>query len=111
MKTLQKWVGKDVYEVEVVPKATHGQQLASAPKELAIKYRAKSNRERPSLPKLYYIVATTCPKEQLLAQDRIDKYNWINVCFLEDLITTGIFPADSKAKILASQAKSQSLLS
>lgn len=105
LKTLQKWLGKDVFSLDISPIAAHGQQLASAPKELSVAYNATSNRDRPDLPKIYYIVATTCPETVLPTPSRINKYNWINVCFLEDLITAKIIPAERKDEIINKQAE------
>ena len=55
---------------------------------------------------MYYVVATTCPETFLKVEKaRVDRCSCINVCFLEDLIHTGIFKKDQKGQILRSNRK------
>ena len=94
-----KWLGKDVYKVAV----------DKASSELSVTYRSdytsRSQAERPDPPTVHYVVITTCPLSVQPTAERKAKYNWIKVCFLEDLITTGIIPANFLDQILNAQAK------
>ena len=45
----------------------------------------------------------TCLKTVHIEKARIDKYNWIDVCFLEDLLDAGVFAEHHKEGILAKQ--------
>lgn len=105
LQTLRKWLGETVFKVEVVTPAGQGQQLATSQKELSVTYRAKSNKNRPPVPEIHYIVATTCPLQHRPTPSRINKYNWIKVCFLEDLISANIVPSEYKEDILSKQAQ------
>ena len=107
LASMQKWLGANTFEVslETVPSADQG--LQTSQKKLVANYKQKRSRNaRPEPPALYYIVATTCPITVKLAPSRTNKFNWIGVSFLEDLIASDeIIPARLKDSILKAQAK------
>ena len=107
LASMQKWLGAHTFEVslETVPSADQG--LQTSQKKLVANYKQKRSRNaRPEPPALYYIVATTCPITVKLAPSRTNKFNWIGVSFLEDLIASDeIIPARLKDSILKAQAK------
>ena len=43
------------------------------------------------------------PEDVQIEKARIDKYNWIDVCFLEDLLDAGVFAEHHKEGILTKQ--------
>ena len=61
------------------------------------------NKPRLQPPSVQYIVAMTCRKTVQIEKARIDKYNWIDVYFLEELLDAGVFAEDHKEEILAKQ--------
>ena len=61
------------FEVAVKAVPASGQHLNSSQKRLSASYLAeRSNRERPDLPSVHYIVATTCPKTVWLERARVE---------------------------------------
>ena len=104
--SVRKWLGADTFEVslETIPSADQG--LQKSQKKLVAKYRkGRSRSDRPDPPDLYYIVATTCPRSVKLAPNRTNKFNWIKVSFLEDLIQSEVIPVRLEDSILKAQAK------
>ena len=104
LNTIRKWLGWDVFDVNIVSTPAAGQHQNSGQKQLVVTYRAeRSNRTRPNPPSVQYIIVTTCPKTVKLQGDRVCKYNWIGVCYLDDLIDSGIFEENHRKEILAKQ--------
>ena len=68
------------------------------------------NKPRLQPPSVQYIVAMTCRKTVQIEKARIDKYNWIDVYFLEELLDAGVFAEDHKEEILAKQKSDACLL-
>ena len=90
--SLEKWLGAEIFKVSVRNKPSADQRLQSAQQELVVAYKSKSNKFRPQPPELIYIVATTCPVTCKLNEERVNRHNWIAVCFLEDLVASGLTP-------------------
>ena len=98
VSSVQKWIGASVYDVTA--HTTTG--LTATYKQT---YSSRANSERPDPPILQYVIATTCPKTILPEKTRMKKYGWIQVCFLEDLVSSKIIPAEVKEGILQNQAE------
>lgn len=103
--SVQKWLEKETFVVslENTDNADHG--LETSQKKLVAKYIKRSGKPRPGAPELLYTVATTCPRTVKLSKGRTAKSNWIGMCFLEDLVESGIIPLNLQESITAAQSK------
>ena len=100
LASINKWIGAE-FVVEL--------KKAGTPPELSAGYRAqyhsRSNAQRPDPPDVSYIIATTCPSSVQPQASRIPCISWIKVCFLDDLVDSGLIPAEKKDDILKVQAQ------
>jgi hypothetical protein len=100
LRALNKWIGSELV-VEV--------NRTQRPPTLGTRYRtlrtSRSTVDRPNPPSVEYIIATTCPNTIRPNSARVDGLAWMKVCFLEDLISSGLIPEDKKAEILENQAQ------
>ena len=97
--SVKKWLGGDVYDVKINERSS-GLSISYTKS-----YPSRNNSGRRSLPRVHYMVVTTCPASLQPALKRGEEYKWIKVCFLEDLITMGIIPQDKYKSILNAQAE------
>ena len=100
LHVLNKWMGSE-FVVEVNRSEQHPTLCA----RYKTKYTSRSNVKRPEPPAVDYVILTTCPNTIRPQQHRVDDLAWIKVCFLEDLITSGLIPRDKKDGILYTQAE------
>ena len=106
LNSVEKWIGSNTFEVSLEKVHSADQGSRKGQKRLVAKYRSKRSRfDRGPPPSLHYVVATTCPRSVKLIRSRADKFNWIGVCFLEDLIVSELIPARLKDSILSAQTK------
>ena len=95
---LKKWLGQNVYDVEINDDST--EVIATYSKS----YTSRSGMDQKTPPNLYYMVVTTCPSSLQPTSSRAKKYKWIKMCFLEDLIRSGIISSVNAEAILNGQA-------
>jgi hypothetical protein len=99
LHALNKWIGSEL--VVEVDRTDRSPTLRASYKTVRT---SRSTVKRPDPPSVEYIIATTCPNTIQPDSAHVEGLAWMIVCFLEDLISSGLIPEDKKTKILENQA-------
>lgn len=95
IRVLSKWMGS-----EFVVEVDRNEQRPKLCARYKTTHTSRSNVKRPEPPAVDYVIMTTCPSTVRPQQHRVEGLTWIKVCFLEDLIASGLIPKDKKNRIL-----------
>jgi hypothetical protein len=99
MSALNKWIGS-----ELVAEVDRTDRSPTLRARYNTERASRSTVKRPNPPSVECIIATTCPNTIRPDSACVEGLAWMKVCFLEDLISSGLIPEDMKAKILENQA-------